>query len=113
MHVCRSPGRGGAGEVLAVLDQVLQFVRLGLLVVQAGVVAHLQAPGNKEKCFTLAIFIVSSFNIYYVSLSEIFPVVLSSQISNEFKLWADEDSLHSNYEVNLRCLNLELNVFNP
>ena len=56
MHVRHSPGRRGPGEVLAVLDQALQLIGLGLLVVQAGVVARLQAPGNKEKCVTLTVF---------------------------------------------------------
>ena len=52
-RVLSLPCRGGAGELFAVLEEVLQLVGvlLGLRVIQAGVVAHLQAPGKLEKCY--------------------------------------------------------------
>ena len=48
MHVPSLPGRGGAGELLALPEDFLQLVCLGLLVVQTRVIACLQAPGKLE-----------------------------------------------------------------
>ena len=52
MHVPSLPGRGGAVELLALSEDFLQLVCLGLLVVQTRVIACLQAPGKWENVIT-------------------------------------------------------------